>query len=519
MKKVLRTKFLKGGLLSDLVTGERLEEIQTAGDINEPAATDASGLVVDATITDATTNVIDANEGCKTPKASNQNDEADAIGMEEPTLAPESVAVIETADTFIDNADEAFTDIEDITEQKAIIDEAAQAGNLSMTAVLIFKANCENYLQKTNGANGGKFNGKYLDPDTSGLQSDSQESLKAGLQGVWDSVVQAIQSVAASISKGFANLDTSLMNIVADSATKAAALARSNQFTDFKDKLKENGASGKLMLEKKKINNFVNLNYVAFSVASSTNRVDGKSLLEMLAMFAEYIKVDKLPTIKATDNGLEVGSIDSGSMPKLEQIMSKFFLDKVIKNPIDKTSKFVQKNVLKACEEKGIALNDIKENTVRTYSIFGTTVWAIIYTPDGKNFLANPGYVADKNFWFKRSENIQTEADIVNLSYGELDKVLTNVVKFMESEVKTLVNSQRKKINDLKKFSEQEIKKMEQAAKNGDTSNMKVWKQRKQDVLDIWRIYPSLVFLSNNEAIAQADRIANLIASAKPQKD
>lgn len=227
---------IKGGLLSDIVSPEELEKMTMAANMSEdnseakpeenkvdtaeetkPAETepktensendDASWKSRTSEPTAEATD--DGNQGCK--KASNQNEYADEIGLVEAeeivTNLEDKVESGEIEDEnsieVVESMQDALTATEEVIEQKEIIDEAAENNELTPTAVSIFKEQCENYLKEVNGVETSEDGEEvdYIESESAGLESDSQQQLKAKCDAIWNTTNSTVKEVFAGIRK------------------------------------------------------------------------------------------------------------------------------------------------------------------------------------------------------------------------------------------------------------------------------------------------------------------------------
>ena len=217
---------IKGGLLSDIVSPEELEKMTIAAEENK----EGDGSTESETKTENSENddsswksrvsepaaetTVDGNQGCK--KASNQNEYADEIGLVE---AEEIVTNLEdkvesgeiednTAIEIVEPMQTAIEAPSEIVEQKEIIDEAAENNELTPTAVSIFKEQCENYLKEVDGVetteDGEEID--YIESESAGLESDSQQQLKAKCDAIWNTTNSTIKEVFAGIRRAHSAL-------------------------------------------------------------------------------------------------------------------------------------------------------------------------------------------------------------------------------------------------------------------------------------------------------------------------
>ena len=200
-----KNKF-KGGLLSDIVSPEVLEEMTTSEESTENKNTEAKPAAETTPATDdaswksrisepATENTDESNQaGCK---SKNQSEYAEEIGLVEATqilsdieinIEKKEVAGEEVPSEQVELVESMQTAIEatsEIVEQKDIMDEAVASDELTPTAVSIFKENCENYLEKVDGENTNKSGETvpYIDSESAGLESDSNPADSESIYG------------------------------------------------------------------------------------------------------------------------------------------------------------------------------------------------------------------------------------------------------------------------------------------------------------------------------------------------
>ena len=245
-----KNKF-KGGLLSDIVSPEVLEEMtaseentenknteakpaeentntETApattenGEANSsettPAADDASWK--SKVSAPASENTDDGNQKCASKKSSNQSEYAEEIGLTEATqilsdieidIEKKEVAGEEVPSEQVELVESMQTAIEatsEIVEQKDIMDEAVASDELTPAAVSIFKENCENYLEKVDGENTNEAGETvpYIDSESAGLESDSKQALKAKYNAIWDVTRKTVDKTIYTVKKYSKNL-------------------------------------------------------------------------------------------------------------------------------------------------------------------------------------------------------------------------------------------------------------------------------------------------------------------------
>lgn len=223
---------IKGGLLSDIISPEEFEQMTIAANMSEdnsevkpeenkeevkpvetePKTENSEGDDASwkSRVSEpATENTDDGNQGCK--KASNQNEYADEIGLKE---AEEIVANLEdkveageiedeNSVEVVESMQDALTATEEVIEQKEIIDEAVENNELTPTAVSIFKEQCESYLKEVNGLqlseDGEEID--YIESESAGLESDSQQQLKAKCDAIWNTTNSTVKEVFAGTRK------------------------------------------------------------------------------------------------------------------------------------------------------------------------------------------------------------------------------------------------------------------------------------------------------------------------------
>ena len=218
-----KNKF-KGGLLSDIVSPEVLEEMTTSEENTENKNTEATPAAETTPATDdaswkskvstpATENIDESNQaGCK---SKNQSEYAEEIGLVEATqilsdieidIEKKEVAGEEVPSEQVELVESMQTAIEatsEIVEQKDIMDEAVASDQLTPTAVSIFKENCENYLEKVDGENTNEAGETvpYIDSESAGLESDSKQALKAKYNAIWDVTRKTVDKTIYTVKK------------------------------------------------------------------------------------------------------------------------------------------------------------------------------------------------------------------------------------------------------------------------------------------------------------------------------
>ena len=218
-----KNKF-KGGLLSDIVSPEVLEEMTASEENTENKNTEATPAAETTPATDdaswkskvstpATENTDESNQaGCK---SKNQSEYAEEIGLVEATqilsdieidIEKKEVAGEEVPSEQVELVESMQTAIEatsEIVEQKDIMDEAVASDELTPTAVSIFKENCENYLEKVDGENTNEAGETvpYIDSESAGLESDSKQALKAKYNAIWDVTRKTVDKTIYTVKK------------------------------------------------------------------------------------------------------------------------------------------------------------------------------------------------------------------------------------------------------------------------------------------------------------------------------
>lgn len=222
-----KNKF-KGGLLSDIVGPEVLEEMTTSEENTENKNTEAKPAAETAPAENnndaswksrasapASENTDDGNQKCASKKSSNQSEYAEEIGLTEATqilsdieidIEKKEVAGEEVPSEQVELVESMQTAIEatsEIVEQKDIMDEAVANDELTPTAVSIFKENCENYLEKVDGENTNEAGETvpYIDSESAGLESDSKQALKAKYDAIWDVTRKTVDKTIYTVKK------------------------------------------------------------------------------------------------------------------------------------------------------------------------------------------------------------------------------------------------------------------------------------------------------------------------------
>ena len=218
-----KNKF-KGGLLSDIVSPEVLEEMTASEENTENKNTEAKPATETTPATDdaswksrisepATENTDESNQaGCK---SKNQSEYAEEIGLVEATqilsdieidIEKKEVAGEEVPSEQVELVESMQTAIEatsEIVEQKDIMDEAVASDELTPAAVSIFKENCENYLEKVDGENTNEAGAAtpYIEAESAGLESDSKQALKAKYDAIWNVTRKTVDKTIYTVKK------------------------------------------------------------------------------------------------------------------------------------------------------------------------------------------------------------------------------------------------------------------------------------------------------------------------------
>ena len=222
-----KNKF-KGGLLSDIVSPEVLEEMTASEENTENKNTEAKPAVETAPAENnndaswksrvsepASENTDDGNQKCGSKKSSNQSEYAEEIGLTEATQILSDIEIdIEKKEVageevpseqaeLVESMQTAIEATSEIVEQKDIMDEAVANDELTPTAVSIFKENCENYLEKVDGENTNEAGETvpYIDSESAGLESDSKQALKAKYDAIWDVTRKTVDKTIYTVKK------------------------------------------------------------------------------------------------------------------------------------------------------------------------------------------------------------------------------------------------------------------------------------------------------------------------------
>ena len=421
------------------------------------------------------------------------------------SLPSENIAV-----DIVDGLEDALEATDEIIEQKMIMDEAAAAGNLSVLSVAIFKENAERYMGKMHGEGKGTFNGKFIDPDNSGLQSDNPESLKAGLQGVWDSIIQTIQGVVDSLEKaGFA-----LGNIIKDIKSELE-IKINKEFSKliwfpFKKNIESNIKDNKSFVFKQgKMNNFIKDNYASAKLLINKNNIDSKDFINLANEVIDYFKEDKLPEVKKVDGNIEVSLKSMGDRGELEKAAVDFILEAIKKgedgksifreifNAKDKLmiSNTTDKIAGNSISGKGHNPSEIKPDQVRAYALSNRRVYAIVFSNDGKHYLHDFVVDVPYNYIFGRGDNVQAKEDIT-IDTKSMKDLIAKIDDGVEALNALDRGKQRNKINQIDKILQDDIKELKAMISRNEFTNWKLWKQYRQNILSVSRVYPQIVRLS-----------------------
>ena len=542
-----KNKF-KGGLLSDIVSPEVLEEMTASEENTEnknteakpaeentntettPAADDASWK--SKVSAPASENTDDGNQKCGSKKSSNQSEYAEEIGLVEvdidESLPSENIAV-----DMVDGLEDALEATDEIIEQKMIMDEAAAAGNLSVLSVAIFKENAEKYMSKMNGENNGKFDGKYLDPDNSGLQSDNPESLRAGLQGVWDSVIQTVQGVIDSLDRASLALKNVFKDISSEIEIKFNKEFYKLVWIPFRKSIESNVEKNKsFKFSKSKINSFIGSNYSSAKLLLSKDNIEKADFIKLVNEVIDYYKEDKLPEVTKNDKSIEVSLKSMGSRGELEKAAVDFILASIKKGDDGKSifreifnarDKLMIKGtttdgISKSISSKGHSPDEIKPEQIRAYALSNKTVYAIVFSKDGKNYLHDFVVNVPYNYILGRSENTQAREDI-ELDSSEMKKLIAKVEEAAKALNISSRGKQKTKINQIDKILKDDILELKEMVSKSEFTNWKLWKQHKQNTLSISRVYPQMVRLSGFGLLKHAVETGRVLASASSIKD
>ena len=526
---------IKGGLLSDIVSPEELEKMTITAEENkeEVKSTESEPKTENSENKDAswksrvsepaTENTDDGNQGCK--KASNQNEYADEIGLAEIDMDTPSASENIAAD-IVDGLEDAFEATDEIIEQKIIMDEAAAAGNLSVLSVAIFKENAERYMGKMHGEGKGTFDGKFIDPDNSGLQSDNPESLRAGMQGVWDSIVQTIQGVINSLDKAGFALENALANIGNEINMKISKVIVQGIWFPFKKKIESSLNENKDFIIKKGFaDRYLGANYVAAHVKYGDKRVDSKGIVEFADEIIDYFTKDKLPELKETGEQVEV--VPKSNRGELEKKLADFVLEKIKKGEDGKsifreifgaedmlmikgTAKLFGGNSVSG---KGHNPNSIKAEQVDAYSMFTNRLYAIVFTADGKNYLHDFSISIPFNLVFGKEKNTQVDADLT-ISNKDFKFMMDKVESGLE-DLKMLTRSiQKDKVSKINKILKDDIADLKNMISKGEFTNWKLWKQSRANLFSISKIYPQMIRISGMGLLNNVQFLAIMLASA-----
>jgi len=297
----------------------------------------------------------------------------------------------------------------------------------------------------------------------------------------------------------------------------------------FKKLIESNVNKDKSFVFKKSTaNRFIQANYSAAKLLLNTNDVKEKDLTKLITEVIDYFQEDKLPEVKKTDGNIEVSLKSMGDRGELENKAVKYLLDSIKKGEDGKSifreifsaaDKLMISNTVDnisgaSLTKKGHNPSEIKPEQIRAYALSNGRIYAIVFSKDGKNYLHDFIVDVPYNFIFGRGDNVQTQEDLI-ISANEMK----TLVKKLDDGIKELAalnrGKQRQKIRDISKILDDDIKELKDMISKNEFSNWKLWKQYRQNIMSISRVYPQIIRLSAFGAVKHLALTGHALAGAK----
>lgn len=370
-----------------------------------------------------------------------------------------------------------LVDLETITSAKA-------AGLLSDIGAKMFAKKVDAFADKL---------GLDIDNQEAGLQSYSGNP-EAGLESVMDSVKKGLQTVYAWIEKALANISKFISDIYTKIITGTRGIEK--KLTKIDTKLKENSSSV-MDINGDKYVSFVEKSPAILAVA---DLVDGwnkpKVVFDALGMVIQCMSQSKLPVIEKEPDGTLAFKISTP--PHIEQ----FYLKELKKL---EPGYFSFGKVWDAINED----NEIKPTDVesRIVAIKADAVEFVHYEKHGRiKKLTSDGIK------FGVKDSAAKIDQVLSLETSMLEKLSDEISKGVKA-IKTVRTENDKRINELKNFSNQALKKFDDDKAWLDEVNLKDvvgvgmagkgkmshrFNQLVKELSSIWNAYPSI---ANNTII------------------
>ena len=144
---------------------------------------------------------------------------------------------------------------------------------------------------------------------------------------------------------------------------------------------------------------------------------------------------------------------------------------------------------------KGHNPSEIKPDQVRAYALSNRRVYAIVFSNDGKHYLHDFVVDVPYNYIFGRGDNVQAKEDIT-IDTKSMKDLIAKIDDGVEALNALDRGKQRNKINQIDKILQDDIKELKAMISRNEFTNWKLWKQYRQNILSVSRVYPQIVRLS-----------------------
>ena len=119
----------------------------------------------------------------------------------------------------------------------------------------------------------------------------------------------------------------------------------------------------------------------------------------------------------------------------------------------------------------------------------------MVFSKDGKHFLHDFIVDVPYNFIFGRSDNVQAKEELV-IGTKDMKSIIDNIDDGINALNIKNRGKQKTKVNLIAKVLEDDIKELKAMIAKNEFTNWKLWKQYRQNILSISRVYPQIIRLS-----------------------
>lgn len=354
--------------------------------------------------------------------------------------------------------------------------QAKEAGLLNSLNVAMFAKKVDKFSEKM---------GLELNNQEAGLQSYS-DNQEAGLESVMDSVKKGIQAIFAFIDRAIANIDKFFADIFTKIITSTGKIE--SKLKKIDEKLKE-GNSNILNIHSDK---YVKFAESSTAILSVTGLIKGgwdnpKVFFDALGKVLECMSDSKLPAVEKQEDGTLGFKITEPT--HIEQYFIKEYMKMTGKEGLFS-------NIFDDIDKK---FGHIPAES-RIISIKADAVEFAHYIKNGRIMRKADGMKLNLT---KTANGIM---DVLTLEVSLVDK-LTKQISDAIKAIKTVRVENDKRINELKKYSKEVLKKFdsedawkdevseydkERVEKAGDGKMTHRFNQLTKETMNIWNIYPGI---------------------------